>query len=61
MVISDNRNITEHQTTDENHVARTVADIRNDFPILSRQVHGKPLVYLDSAASSQKPVVSSSL
>ncbi len=34
---------------------RTAADIRNDFPILSRQVHGKPLVYLDSAASSQKP------
>jgi cysteine desulfurase/selenocysteine lyase len=36
-------------------VARTTADIRSDFPILSRQVHGKPLVYLDSAASSQKP------
>jgi cysteine desulfurase / selenocysteine lyase len=35
---------------------RTVADIRKDFPILSRQVHGKPLVYLDSTASSQKPV-----
>ena len=34
---------------------RTAADIRNDFPILSRSVHGKPLVYLDSAASSQKP------
>src|SRR6266704_2324606 len=33
----------------------SAADIRNDFPILSRQVHGKPLVYLDSAASSQKP------
>src|SRR5580700_1369606 len=30
-------------------------DIRQDFPILSRQVHGKPLVYLDSTASSQKP------
>ncbi|HZO71084.1 MAG TPA: cysteine desulfurase [Ktedonobacteraceae bacterium] len=30
-------------------------DIRNDFPILSRQVHGRPLVYLDSTASSQKP------
>jgi cysteine desulfurase / selenocysteine lyase len=30
-------------------------DIRKDFPILERQVHGKPLVYLDSAASSQKP------
>lgn len=34
---------------------RSVEEIRKDFPILSRQVHGKPLVYLDSAASSQKP------
>ncbi len=32
-----------------------VASIRADFPILSRQVYGKPLVYLDNAASSQKP------
>ncbi len=32
-----------------------VARIRKDFPILQRQVHGKPLVYLDSAATSQKP------
>ena len=29
--------------------------IRADFPILQRQVHGKPLVYLDNAATSQKP------
>ena len=29
--------------------------IRADFPILSREVHGRPLVYLDSAASAQKP------
>lgn len=29
--------------------------IRADFPILRRQVHGKPLVYLDNAATSQKP------
>jgi cysteine desulfurase/selenocysteine lyase len=29
--------------------------IRNDFPILSRTVHGKPLVYLDNGASAQKP------
>lgn len=29
--------------------------IRADFPILSRRVHGKPLVYLDSANSAQKP------
>ncbi len=33
---------------------RTLA-IREDFPILKRQVHGKPLVYLDSGASSQRP------
>jgi cysteine desulfurase / selenocysteine lyase len=31
--------------------------IRADFPILSREVYGKPLVYLDNAASSQKPQV----
>ena len=29
--------------------------IRSDFPILDQQVHGKPLIYLDSAATSQKP------
>lgn len=34
---------------------RSAAEIRQDFPILARQVHGKPLVYLDSTASSQKP------
>src|SRR5260370_40868530 len=34
---------------------RGAAEIRQDFPILARQVHGKPLVYLDSTASSQKP------
>ena len=33
-----------------------VARIKADFPILKRQVHGKRLVYLDSAASSQKPL-----
>jgi cysteine desulfurase/selenocysteine lyase len=30
--------------------------IRKDFPILERKVHGKPLVYLDSTATTQKPV-----
>ena len=29
--------------------------VRAEFPILRRQVNGKPLVYLDSAASAQKP------
>ncbi|MSQ97029.1 MAG: SufS family cysteine desulfurase [Gemmataceae bacterium] len=32
-----------------------VERIRGDFPILHQQVHGKPLVYLDNAASAQKP------
>ncbi len=32
-----------------------VEAIRRDFPILSREVYGKPLVYLDNAASAQKP------
>src|SRR5690242_10897737 len=32
-----------------------VASLRRDFPILETRVHGKPLVYLDNAASAQKP------
>ena len=32
-----------------------VASLRRDFPILSREIEGHPLVYLDSAATSQKP------
>ncbi|MEW6508074.1 MAG: cysteine desulfurase [Bacteroidota bacterium] len=34
-----------------------VEEVRNDFPILRRLVNGKPLVYLDNAATSQKPQV----
>ena len=34
-----------------------VEAVRRDFPILSREIGGKPLVYLDSAATSQKPLV----
>src|SRR6516165_11462597 len=44
-------------TMEQTHSTRhTAEEIRKDFPILARQVHGKPLVYLDSTASSQKPV-----
>jgi cysteine desulfurase/selenocysteine lyase len=32
-----------------------VAAIRSDFPVLDQRVHGKPLVYLDNAATTQKP------
>lgn len=34
-----------------------IQKVRGDFPILSRQVNGKPLVYLDNGASAQKPQV----
>ena len=33
-----------------------IKKIREDFPILSREVYGKPLVYLDNAATTQKPL-----
>lgn len=33
-----------------------IEKVREDFPILSRKVHGKPLVYLDNAATTQKPL-----
>ncbi len=33
-----------------------VEKIRQDFPILSRDVYGKPLIYLDNAATTQKPL-----
>jgi cysteine desulfurase/selenocysteine lyase len=36
--------------------ALDVERLRRDFPILSRRVHGKPLVYLDNAATTQKPI-----
>lgn len=36
---------------------KSLEAIRSDFPILSATVHGKPLVYLDSAATAQKPEV----
>src|SRR3984885_11707354 len=34
-----------------------VEKIREDFPVLKQFIHGKPLVYLDSAATAQKPTV----
>jgi len=54
--------------TDQSNPARTAADtvlatgfdierVRADFPALAMEVHGKPLVFLDSAASAQKPRV----
>lgn len=45
-----NKNISQLKNFD-------IKKIREDFPILSRMVNGKPLVYLDNAATSQKPQV----
>ncbi|MFD0964409.1 aminotransferase class V-fold PLP-dependent enzyme [Pseudofulvibacter geojedonensis] len=36
-------------------LTKDIQDIRADFPILNQEVNGKPLVYLDNGASSQKP------
>lgn len=36
--------------------ALDIEKVRSDFPILQRTVHGKPLVYLDTAASAQRPL-----
>ena len=33
-----------------------VNKIRKEFPILERKIYGKPLVYMDNAATSQKPI-----
>ena len=43
--------------SDEGRGGLDVARIREDFPILKQEVRGKPLVYLDNAATSQKPQV----
>ena len=40
----------------ESPTAFDVERIRQDFPILSQKVHGRPLVYLDNAATTQKPL-----
>lgn len=48
-----------HTPEDLTAAARPVLDverIRADFPILHQTVHGKPLVYLDNAATTQKPI-----
>ncbi|MBM3496463.1 MAG: cysteine desulfurase CsdA, partial [Armatimonadetes bacterium] len=33
----------------------TLGSARSDFPILNQEVHGRPLAYLDNAATTQKP------
>lgn len=44
-------------TTDKNISAFDVNQVRKDFPILNEKAYGKPLIYFDNAATSQKPQV----
>ena len=39
-----------------NHNNMNITEIRSQFPVLDQQVYGKPLVYLDNAATTQKPL-----
>lgn len=52
---------THHHVTESTDRKSTVTfdveRVRKDFPVLNQKVHGKPLVYLDNAATSQKPLV----
>ena len=45
----------KYQAHDRQTSNYDVEKIRKDFPILTQKIHGKPLVYLDNAATSQKP------
>jgi cysteine desulfurase / selenocysteine lyase len=47
--------ILQNKNTFPGHAASDVARWRNDFPVLRETVRGKPLVYLDNAATTQKP------
>lgn len=51
------REATASNTWGKGRFSLDVERIREDFPILKRQIHGHPLVYLDNAATSQKPQV----
>jgi cysteine desulfurase/selenocysteine lyase len=46
----------EHSVSAQTGAPLDVEAVRRDFPILQRQVHGKPLVYFDTAASAQRPL-----
>ena len=52
--------ITSHHITEtsgrDSSVKFDVERIRKDFPVLDQTIHGKPLIYLDNAATSQKPL-----
>jgi cysteine desulfurase/selenocysteine lyase len=48
--------ITQEKTISSSYPQGIAAKVRSEFPILHQEIHGKPLVYLDNAATSQKPI-----
>jgi cysteine desulfurase/selenocysteine lyase len=46
----------EPTATTTTTLPRSIEEIRAEFPILSREVHGKPIAYLDNGATAQKPL-----
>lgn len=46
----------EHTAESTEALAHLAQEVRSDFPILKREVHGRPLAYLDNAATTQKPL-----
>ena len=54
---ADDRDTRRQKISTPSRRRTTSRAIRADFPILSREVNGKPLVYLDNGASAQKPEV----
>lgn len=49
-----NTNIVENLTREQKSL--DIGAIRKEFPVLQQEIHGKPLVYLDNAATAQKPL-----
>ncbi len=45
----------DRSSAGSNLIGYDVESVREDFPILKQEIYGKPLVFLDSAASAQKP------
>src|SRR6266508_4880797 len=50
-----NSTVNEIRAVEAAHTLFDVAHRREDFPILKQTIHGRPVVYLDNAATSQKP------
>src|SRR3982750_2749650 len=46
----------EPTATSAPSLPRSIDEIRAEFPILAREIHGEPLAYLDNGATAQKPV-----